>query len=82
MVESMVLVLIYLGNSDALVAFSPAGARNCAGQRFTTQEMNIALSVLLERFKFKVSEDYVLELHYPGFVQSPKHPMQMKIVKR
>jgi cytochrome P450 len=69
------------GNSDALVAFS-AGARNCAGQRFATQEMNIALSVLLERFKFEASADYVLELHRPGFVQTPKHPMLMKIVKR
>jgi cytochrome P450 len=69
------------GNSDALVAFS-AGARNCAGQRFATQEMTIALSILLERFKFEASEEYVLELHRPGFVQTPKHPMQMKIVKR
>jgi cytochrome P450 len=69
------------GNSDALVAFS-AGARNCAGQRFATQEMTIALSILLERFKFEASEDHVLELHRPGFVQTPKHPMQMKIVKR
>jgi cytochrome P450 len=69
------------GNLKAFVAFS-SGARSCAGQRFAMQEMTIALSVLLENFKFEVPDDFVLSPHREGFVQCPKGGVPMRIIKR
>ncbi len=70
-----------VGNPKAFVAFS-SGARSCAGQRFALEEMSIALSTLLQSFKFEVSKDYVLKLHREGFVQSPQGGLPMKIKQR
>lgn len=69
------------GNPKAFVAFS-SGARSCAGQRFAIQEMTIALSVLLDNFKFDVREDFVLTPHREGFVQCPKGGIPMRVRQR
>ncbi|PHT26424.1 hypothetical protein CQW23_33970 [Capsicum baccatum] len=59
-------------NNNA-AAFFPfgLGPRTCIGLNFTTTESKIALSMILQRYKFTLSPNYV---HYPSdiFILTPK----------
>ncbi|KAJ8548044.1 hypothetical protein K7X08_021280 [Anisodus acutangulus] len=59
-------------NNNA-AAFFPfgLGPRTCVGLNFTTNEAKIALSMILQRYKFTLSPNYV---HYPSdvFILTPK----------
>jgi len=70
-------------NDEAWVPFS-AGARSCPGQRFAMEEMVSALSVLLSKLEFELSDpSYVLTPHREkSMVQSPKGGVPMKITLR
>ncbi|CAA0825563.1 cytochrome P450- family 709- subfamily B-polypeptide 2 [Striga hermonthica] len=46
------------GNSFAFIPFG-AGPRVCVGSNFAVNETKIALSMILQRYKLKVSKDYV-----------------------
>ncbi|WMV49333.1 hypothetical protein MTR67_042718 [Solanum verrucosum] len=54
-------------NNNA-AAFFPFGfgPHTCVGQNFTTNEAKIALSMILQRYKFTLSPNYV---HYPNNIQ-------------
>ncbi|KAA8532863.1 hypothetical protein F0562_033020 [Nyssa sinensis] len=64
-------------NNNA-AAFFPfgLGPRTCVGLNFTTNEAKIALSMILQRYKFKLSPNYV---HYPAdiFILTPKNGVQV-----
>lgn len=59
-------------------AFFPfgLGPRTCVGLNFSTNEAKIALSMILKRFKFTLSPNYV---HYPAdiFILTPKYGVQV-----
>ncbi|XP_057481479.1 cytochrome P450 CYP749A22-like [Actinidia eriantha] len=59
-------------------AFFPfgMGPRTCVGLNFTTNEVKIALSMILQRYKFTLSPNYV---HYPAdiFILTPKNGVQV-----
>lgn len=59
-------------------AFFPfgLGPRTCVGLNFTTNEAKIALSMILQRFKFTLSPHYV---HYPAdiFILTPKNGVKV-----
>ncbi|KAL3824163.1 hypothetical protein ACJIZ3_020192 [Penstemon smallii] len=63
-------------NSPA--AFLPfgLGPRTCVGLNFTTNEAKIALSMILQQYKFTLSRDYV---HNPAdiFILTPKNGVQV-----
>lgn len=64
-------------NNNA-AAFFPfgMGPRTCVGLNFTTNEAKIALSIILQRYKFSLSPNYV---HYPAdiFILTPKNGVQV-----
>ncbi|XP_059655646.1 cytochrome P450 CYP749A22-like isoform X2 [Cornus florida] len=64
--------------SNNAVAFFPfgMGPRTCVGLNFTTNEAKIALSMILQRYKFTLSPNYV---HYPAdiFILTPKNGVQV-----
>ncbi|CAL5354966.1 unnamed protein product [Camellia sinensis] len=59
-------------------AFYPfgMGPRTCVGLNFTTNEAKVALSMILQRYKFTLSPNYV---HYPDdiFILTPKNGVQV-----
>ncbi|KZV48061.1 hypothetical protein F511_31036 [Dorcoceras hygrometricum] len=57
-------------NSAAFLPFG-MGPRTCVGLNFTTNEAKIALSMILQRFKFVISPNYI---HQPAeiFILTPK----------
>lgn len=59
-------------------AFYPfgMGPRTCVGLNFTTNEAKIALSMILQRYKFTLSPNYV---HFPDdiFILTPKNGVQV-----
>nr|GEV53292.1 cytochrome P450 CYP749A22-like [Tanacetum cinerariifolium] len=68
-------------NNNA-AAFFPfgMGPRTCVGLNFTTNEAKIALSLILQRYKFTLSSNYV---HYPVdmFLLVPKKGVQVILHK-
>lgn len=64
-------------NNNA-AAFFPfgLGPRTCVGLNFTTNEAKIALSMILQRYKFTLSPNYV---HFPAdiFILTPKNGVQV-----
>ncbi|KAK3027257.1 hypothetical protein RJ639_041203 [Escallonia herrerae] len=61
-------------NAAAFVPFG-MGPRTCVGLNFTTNEAKIALSMILQRYKFTLSPNYV---HNPAdiFILTPKNGVQ------
>ena len=59
-------------------AFFPfgLGPRTCVGLNFTTNEAKLTLSMILQRYKFILSPNYV---HYPAdvFILTPKNGVQV-----
>ena len=68
-------------NNNA-AAFFPfgMGPRTCVGLNFTTNEAKIALSLILQRYRFTLSSNYV---HYPVdmFILIPKKGVQVILHK-
>ncbi|KAJ9564010.1 hypothetical protein OSB04_009170 [Centaurea solstitialis] len=62
-------------NPAAFLPFG-MGPRTCVGLNFTTNEAKIALSMILQRFRFTLSSNYV---HYPAdvFILTPKKGVQV-----
>ncbi|KAK4423664.1 cytochrome [Sesamum alatum] len=64
--------------NNNVVAFLPfgLGPRTCVGLNFTTNEAKIALSMILQKYKFVLSPNYV---HHPAdvFILTPKHGVQV-----
>ncbi|XP_022878341.1 cytochrome P450 CYP749A22-like isoform X3 [Olea europaea var. sylvestris] len=64
--------------NNNVAAFFPfgVGPRTCVGLNFTTNEAKIALSMILQRYKFLLSPNYV---HCPAdiFILTPKHGVQV-----
>ncbi|CAK9142456.1 unnamed protein product [Ilex paraguariensis] len=62
-------------NATAFFPFG-MGPRTCVGLNFTTNEAKIALSMILQRYKFTMSPNYV---HYPAdvFILTPKNGVQV-----
>ncbi|XP_073049088.1 cytochrome P450 CYP749A22-like [Primulina eburnea] len=62
-------------NSAAFLPFG-MGPRTCVGLNFTTNEAKIALSMILQRFKFVISPNYV---HQPAemFILTPKNGVKV-----
>lgn len=62
-------------NPSAFFPFG-LGPRTCVGLNFTTNEAKIALSMILQRYKFTLSPNYV---HYPAdmFILTPKNGVQI-----
>ncbi|CAN1794949.1 Cytochrome P450 CYP749A22 [Linum perenne] len=60
--------------------FKPMGARNCVGMNFAITEEKIALSMILQRYRFRLSDKYV---HSPAQVLTscPKHGLQIVLEK-
>ncbi|CAL1360116.1 unnamed protein product [Linum trigynum] len=65
-------------NSSSSAAFLPfgLGPRNCVGVNFGITEKKIALSMILQRYRFMLSDKYV---HSPAHVLTicPKHGLQI-----
>ncbi|KAH6837683.1 hypothetical protein C2S53_018946 [Perilla frutescens var. hirtella] len=66
-------------NTAAFLPFG-LGIRTCVGLNFTTNEAKIALSMILQNFKFTLSPNYV---HYPtdAFILTPKNGIQVILQK-
>ncbi|KAM7468452.1 hypothetical protein LguiB_016014 [Lonicera macranthoides] len=66
-------------NAAAFVPFG-MGPRTCVGLNFTTNEAKIALSMILQRYKFTLSPNYE---HYPAdiFILTPKNGVQVILQK-
>lgn len=62
-------------NAAAFLPFG-MGPRTCVGLNFTTNEAKIALSMILQRYRFTLSANYV---HYPAdvFILTPKKGVQV-----
>ncbi|XP_024988569.1 cytochrome P450 CYP749A22-like [Cynara cardunculus var. scolymus] len=62
-------------NPAAFLPFG-MGPRTCVGLNFTTNEAKIALSMILQRYRFTISSNYV---HYPAdvFILTPKKGVQV-----
>lgn len=64
-------------NNNA-AAFCPfgMGPRTCVGLNFATNEARITLSMILQRYKFTLSPNYV---HFPAdiFILTPKNGVQV-----
>ncbi|KAF5761962.1 putative cytochrome P450 [Helianthus annuus] len=62
-------------NAAAFVPFG-MGPRTCVGLNFTTNEAKIALSMILQRYKFTLSDNHV---HYPAdvYILTPKNGVQV-----
>ena len=59
----------------AFIPFS-AGARNCIGQHLAIVEAKIIISEFLERFDYKIPEDYQLKLTI-RFLYEPKEDLKL-----
>ncbi|KAK6116408.1 hypothetical protein DH2020_049870 [Rehmannia glutinosa] len=66
-------------NGAAFLPFG-LGPRTCVGLNFTTNEAKIALSMILQKYKFVLSPNYV---HYPAdvFLLTPKNGVQVILKK-
>lgn len=66
-------------NSAAFLPFG-MGTRTCVGLNFTTNEAKIALSMILQKYKFSLSPNYV---HCPAdlFILTPKNGVQVILEK-
>ncbi|XP_073135851.1 cytochrome P450 CYP749A22-like isoform X2 [Henckelia pumila] len=62
-------------NAAAFLPFG-MGPRTCVGLNFTTNEAKIALSMILQRFKFVISPNYI---HQPAqiFILTPKYGVKV-----
>ncbi|KAL8227716.1 hypothetical protein R6Q57_015300 [Mikania cordata] len=62
-------------NAAAFLPFG-MGPRTCVGLNFTTNEAKIALSMIIQRYKFSVSRNHV---HYPVdvFILTPKNGVRV-----
>uniref|UniRef100_A0A1W7HBV4 Cytochrome P450 n=1 Tax=Scoparia dulcis TaxID=107240 RepID=A0A1W7HBV4_SCODU len=62
-------------NTNGFLPFG-LGPRTCVGLNFTTNEAKIALSMILQKFKFVLSPNYA---HHPAdiFILTPKHGVQV-----
>ncbi|KAL2546266.1 Cytochrome [Forsythia ovata] len=62
-------------NAAAFLPFG-LGPRTCVGLNFTTNEAKVALSMILQRYKFVLSSNYI---HCPAdiFILTPKHGVQV-----
>ncbi|CAN1313154.1 Cytochrome P450 CYP749A22, partial [Linum perenne] len=67
------------GSSGMFLPFG-MGARNCVGMNFAITEEKIALSMILQRYRFRLSDKYV---HSPAQVLTscPKHGLQIVLEK-
>ncbi|CAN1794954.1 Cytochrome P450 CYP749A22 [Linum perenne] len=67
------------GSSGTFLPFG-MGARNCVGMNFAITEEKIALSMILQRYRFRLSDKYV---HSPAQVLTscPKHGLQIVLEK-
>ncbi|KAI3452927.1 hypothetical protein Pfo_009590 [Paulownia fortunei] len=65
-------------NGAAFLPFG-LGPRTCVGLNFTTNEAKIALSMILQKYKFTQSPNYA---HHPAdvFILTPKNGVQMTIL--
>lgn len=57
------------------------GPRLCIGNNFALQEMQVALAMLLQRYRIEVTPDFVPELD-PLVTLRPKYPIYAKVWKR
>ncbi|XP_047978036.1 cytochrome P450 CYP749A22-like [Salvia hispanica] len=66
-------------NGAAFLPFG-MGTRTCVGLNFTTNEAKIALSMILQKYKFSLSPNYV---HNPAdvFILTPKNGVQVILKK-
>ncbi|XP_011070908.1 cytochrome P450 CYP749A22 [Sesamum indicum] len=62
-------------NTAAFLPFG-LGPRTCVGLNFTTNEAKVALSMILQKYKFVLSPNYA---HHPAdvFILTPKHGVQV-----
>ncbi len=70
-----------LANRDAFLTFS-AGARNCAGCRFSLQESTLLLAILIRSLKFELKPGFKLEPKHKGIIMSPNEGLPMIVSPR
>ena len=64
-------------DSYAFIPFS-AGQRNCIGQHLAIIESKVIISEFLNRFTFKIKEDYQLKMSM-GFLYEPADEMKLQL---
>lgn len=65
------------GNSAAFVPFG-AGPRACVGLNFAANESKIALAMILQRYKLKLSPNYV-HAPFQFLLLNPQHGIQINL---
>lgn len=67
-----------------LHAFMPfvRGQRTCIGQRFAEMSAAMTIAALVQRFEFRLPDDYVMEMRVTNPTQRPKDPLRLQITER